>query len=82
MMSRHNKVKICKYFLLHGALVNTGDNYGVTALMGACIVGNLFIAHLLHGRGADVNMMDIHGYTALMRTCSRGLTVVAIFLFG
>jgi len=48
-----------------GANVNEADNFGITPLHGAAMIGNVSVARVLVEKGADVNRQTEAGYTPL-----------------
>ena len=65
MAAKLNEVTVVNMALHKGALINSQDNYGNTALMYAVKNGHTEIVQKLIAAKADVNMQDIYGNTAL-----------------
>ena len=59
-----------------GVSVNTANQYGSTALMGASAGGYTNIINLLMNRGANVNAKSQKGFTALMVAAKNGHTEI------
>jgi|GEM_PF-1247751 len=66
------KINLLSCAIDNGADVNSRNNGGVTALMYACVAGNLSAVRLLLDRGARVNDRDNDGWSALMHACENG----------
>jgi ankyrin repeat protein len=64
-----------------GAEVNAADNFGITPLHGAAMIGNVDVARVLIDKGgADVNRQTLDGYTPLHIAATAGRTVFVQFL--
>ena len=64
--------EVCRLLIENGALVDVGDDGGITALMFAAEHGHLAIAQLLIENGVDINATDENGETALTYACAEG----------
>ena len=60
--------------------VNLVDEDGMTALMWACINGNIEVVKLLLENGADVNLVEKYSYNALICACFNGYTEIVKLL--
>ena len=60
--------------------LDTGDEYGATALHHAAIKGHLKIVRLLLAHGADLQLKDTNGRTPLMAATEQGQTAVVELL--
>lgn len=68
-------------YLENGARVDWRDNYGLTALIWASILGYSEVVEALLKAGADVNLHSNLGLTAFMFACLMGLLgIVELFL--
>ena len=63
-----------------GADVDAADNFGMTPLHGAAMIGDVDVARVLLDKGADVNRQTLAGYTALHIAASSGKTEFVQFL--
>ena len=64
-----------------GADVNTADNFGMTPLHGAAMIGNVEVARVLIEKGqADVNRQSLNGFTPLHIAAVSGKTDFVQFL--
>jgi ankyrin repeat protein len=63
-----------------GADVNAADNFGITALQGAAMIGDVEVARVLVEKGADVNLQSLAGYTALHVAALSGKAEFVQFL--
>ena len=60
----------------HKAAVNARGRLGRTALMKACLAGNLHLVDALLVAGADIDARDEHAVTALLEAARAGATAV------
>ena len=63
-----------------GADVNEADNFGMTALYGAAMIGDVDVARVLVDKGADVNARTRAGYTPLHVAAVSGKAEFVQFL--
>ena len=63
-----------------GAEVNVADDFGMTPLHGAAMIGDVDVARVLIDKGADVNRQTRDGYTALHIAAISGKTGFVQFL--
>jgi ankyrin repeat protein len=65
-----------------GADVNAVDNFGITPLHGAAMIGNVEVARVLIDKGADVNRKTLDGSTPLHIAAVTGKTGFVQFLLS
>ena len=78
--SEEEALKVVKYLISKGALVNVASCYGNTPLMAAAGVGHVTVLQRLVQCGADVNAVCTSGSTALHHTVGGGSIKALKFL--
>ena len=74
------RMEVAQLLLRHGANVNAGVEYGVSALKLAAIHGNLQIVRTLLDNGAEIDIRCRVGKTALIEAAGNGHTEVVRLL--
>ncbi len=76
-----NRTKVVKTLLqVEDVDLDTGDEYGSTALHHAAIKGHLKIVRLLLAHGANLQLKDTKGRTPLMAATQQGQTAIVELL--
>lgn len=69
-----SEYKLAQMMLEAGFKVNARDQHGFTALMYACLSGNISAIKCLIEHGADVNQTNLSGFGALDLICNKQAT--------